>query len=62
MVKNLLFKLIQIKKCIAIFPIPFSFTNDFKIKNQKQKSNCKTFRVQYYFHGCVFNNDAQVIT
>ncbi|WP_435090533.1 hypothetical protein ACIJYE_00855 [Candidatus Pelagibacter bacterium nBUS_30] len=59
--KELTFKINTNEKCIAIFPIPFSFTNDFKIINQKINSNCKTFRAQYYFHGCVFNNDTQII-
>ncbi len=59
--QELIFQININDKCIAIFPIPYSFTNDFEIKNQNPISNCQTFRVQYFFHGCVFNNDAEVI-
>lgn len=59
--KELTFQINTNDKCIAIFPIPFSFTNDFEIKNQNPISNCQTFRVQYFFHGCIFSNDAVVI-
>ena len=59
--KELTFQINTNEKCIAIFPIPYSFTNDFEIKNQNPISNCQTFRVQYFFHGCVFNTDAEVI-
>jgi len=58
--KELIFKVSTNEKCIAIFPIPFSYTNDFKIKNSKTHSSCDTFRVQYYFHGCVFYNEKEV--
>ena len=59
--KEIIFQIKTNNKCIAIFPIPFSFTNYFNIKNQNLINNCKTFRAQYYFHGCIFNNDTEVI-
>ena len=59
--KEIIFQIKTNNKCIAIFPIPFSFTNYFNIKNQNSINNCKTFRAQYYFHGCIFNNDTEVI-
>jgi hypothetical protein len=48
------------EKCIAIFPIPFSHNNYFikKIENTNQKKiECQTFRVQYYFHACIINEN-----
>ena len=47
--------------CLVIFPIAFSHNNLFKtiaFKTNKPVSKyCKTFRVQYFFHGCVVNQD-----
>lgn len=47
------------EKCLAIFPIPFSHNNLFisdtpKINNKKA---CKTFRVQFFFHACIIEED-----
>ena len=44
---------------IAIFPIPFSHNNIIQEKSLNINSNIKynTFRVQYYFHGCIINKD-----
>jgi hypothetical protein len=47
------------KDCVAVFSIPFSYQNDFI--NLRNLETCKTFRVQYYFHGCVFKN-SEIIT
>jgi hypothetical protein len=47
------------KKCIAIFPIPFSYNN--KFINMQYLGTCDTFRVQYYFHGCVVGTSIEVI-
>jgi hypothetical protein len=49
--------------CLAVFPIPFSYTNDFYFyENMKKNSllKCKTFRVQYYFHGCIIKYSSKV--
>lgn len=47
------------KKCLAIFPIPFSHNNLFTSQTQKvkEKSTCKTLRVQFFFHACVIEED-----
>ena len=51
------------KKCLAIFPIPFSHNNLFTSQTQKvkEKSTCKTFRVQFFFHACVIEEDQKFI-
>ena len=48
-------------KCLVIFPITFSLTNDI-FYNDKINFNkkCKTFRAQYYFHACFFNQNSNV--
>jgi len=50
--------------CIAVFPIPFSYTNDFyfheNFKNKDPLIKCETFRVQYYFHGCKIKYTSRV--
>jgi hypothetical protein len=53
---HLNFKIFTLKQktCIAILPIPYSNNNLFISKNGQM---CKTFRVQYFFHGCLFNHD-----
>jgi hypothetical protein len=52
------------KGCLAVFPIPFSYTNDFYVyENLKKKGSinkCDTFRVQYYFHGCIIKYSSRV--
>lgn len=47
------------ENCLAVFPIPFSYNNFFIKKNNLNKYNdkCKTFRVQYYFHGCIIKTN-----
>ena len=60
--KNKIFfkiKLINTDKCLPIFPIPFSHNNIIQEKSLNINSNikCNTFRVQYYFHGCIINKD-----
>ena len=47
------------KRCIAIFPIPFSYNN--KFINMQYLGTCDTFRVQYYFHGCIVDTSIEVI-
>jgi hypothetical protein len=54
---KLKFEVLTNKECIAIFPIPFSYNNNF-IK--KDGNKCDTFRVQYHFHGCVFKNNDNI--
>lgn len=50
--------------CLAVFPIPFSYSNDFYFYENKTKkdslSKCETFRVQYYFHGCIIKYSSRV--
>lgn len=48
------------KNCVAIFPIPFSYNNNFFIKNNLLKKKCDTFRAQFYFHACIFTKDTKV--
>jgi len=49
--------------CLAVFPIPFSHNNLFIKKNFYDNHNykCETFRVQYYFHGCIIKADGEYI-
>lgn len=47
------------KRCLAIFPLTFSFTNILYFKNKSEK--CNTFRVQYYFHGCYIDGNEDLI-
>jgi hypothetical protein len=49
--------------CLAIFPIPFSYNNNFEFskKFSTKKIKCDTFKVQFYFHGCIFNNNQKII-
>ena len=51
------------KKCLAIFPIPFSHNNLFISNTQKNKENkiCKTFRAQFFFHACIVEEDQKFI-
>ena len=48
------------KDCIAIFPIPFSYNNNFLIKDNLLKNKCDTFRAQFYFHACIFSEDTLI--
>ncbi len=41
------------KKCLAIFPIPFSYTNDFYKNNKK----IDTFKLQHYFHAAILDKN-----
>ena len=41
------------KKCLAIFPIPFSYTNDFYKNNKK----IDTFKLQHYFHTAILDKN-----
>ncbi len=56
--KAIYFKVITSERCLAIFKIPFSRNNKF-LDNNNQK--CETFRVQYYFHGCVVEKNENYI-
>jgi len=47
------------KKCLAIFPLTFSFTNI--IYYEGKSENCSTFRVQYHFHGCYIDGNKNLI-
>jgi hypothetical protein len=51
------------EKCLAVFPITFSHNNNFyKIKNEKiSKTKCETFRVQFFFHGCIIKGPTNII-
>jgi hypothetical protein len=55
----------KVNGCVAVFPIPFSHTNDFyfyeNLKNKDPLIKCETFRVQYYFHGCKIKYSSRVI-
>jgi hypothetical protein len=55
----------NVNGCVAVLPIPFSYTNDFYFyENSKDKNSltkCETFRVQYYFHGCKIKYSSRVI-
>lgn len=55
----------NVNGCVAVFPIPFSYTNDFyfyeHVKNKDPLLKCETFRVQYYFHGCKIKYSSRVI-
>jgi hypothetical protein len=56
-------KKLNLQECLAVFPIPFSY-NNFFIKFYKKndyKEKCDTFRVQYYFHGCIINENSEYI-
>jgi len=46
--------------CMAVFPIPFSYNNNFIHKENLSNQKCKTLRVQFFFHGCVFSEDAKI--
>ena len=57
-------KKIDSKNCLAIFPITFSHNNLFipnKDFNIQLNNKCKTFRVQYYFHGCVIKKNEEYV-
>ena len=41
------------KKCLAIFPIPFSYTNNFYKNNEK----IDTFKLQHYFHAAILDKN-----
>ena len=41
------------KKCLAIFTIPFSYTNDFYKNNKK----IDTFKLQHYFHAAILDKN-----
>jgi len=49
--------------CLAVFPIPFSYNNNFESSKElsTKKFKCDTFRVQFYFHGCIFNSNQKII-
>lgn len=49
------------QSCLSIIPIPFSFNNIFVNSDKNLNENCKTFKVQYYFHGCIINNNKNLI-
>jgi len=46
--------------CMAVFPIPFSYNNNFIHKENSSNQKCKTLRVQFFFHGCFFSEDAKI--
>jgi len=48
------------KQCIAIFPFPFSNNNIFESKSDKNKK-CKSFKVQYYYHGCLISKNENYV-
>jgi len=52
--------LINSDQCIAIFPLPFSNTNIFENKSDKNKK-CKSFKVQYYYHGCLISRNEKYV-
>ena len=56
--KRIYFKVITSERCLAVFKIPFSRNNKF-LNDKKQK--CETFRIQYYFHGCVVEKNENYI-
>jgi hypothetical protein len=41
------------EKCLAIFPIPFSHTDNFYKNNKK----IETFKLQHYFHAAILNKN-----
>lgn len=49
------------QSCLAIIPIPFSFNNIFANSSKNLNEDCKTFKVQYYFHGCIINGNRNLI-
>jgi hypothetical protein len=62
---NIIFSAKKINQdpCIAIFPIPYSYNNNFTKINQNDsvKINCASIRVQYYFHGCIINENSKYL-
>jgi len=49
------------ENCLAVFPVPFSNNNLFVKKNiyNTHNNQCKTFRIQYYFHGCIIRTNEE---